>query len=89
MFMSSTREDIIGLDATHSDLCRFDISAKKDQKVLKMVLGSLVELYEKAVGSEGESEGLPEIPQTLPQPDAMPESKTEEALARRLNELRR
>jgi len=87
--MSSTREDIIGLDATHSDLCRFDINAKTDQKILKMVLGNLVELYEKAVGSEGESERLPEIPKSQPQPDEMPESKTDEALARRLDELRR
>lgn len=89
MFMSSTREDIIGLDATHSDLCRFDANAKTDRKILKMVLGNLVELYEKAVGSEGESERLPEVPQALPQPDTMPETATDDALARRLEELRR
>jgi hypothetical protein len=87
MFMDSTREDIIGLDATHSELCRFDVK-EIDQKLMRKVLVYVKELYTKAVGSEGELDKLPEIPAILPRADATTESTAQEDLERRLDALR-
>jgi hypothetical protein len=90
MFLTGTRENIVGLDTTHGDLCRFDMSIKKDKKVFAMVIGCLEDLYEKALGTEGEPEILPETPQGLLQldPTSEPEDEGGRALRRRLQELR-
>ncbi len=43
------RERILGINSTHSDMCRFDPSADEDARSLKIVLSSVEDLYEDAV----------------------------------------
>jgi len=42
------RENIVRLNATHSDMCRFDDS-QQDQDNFKLVANNLEELYEEAL----------------------------------------
>ena len=51
--VSSNKENIVKLNATHSDMCRFDLSGK-DQDVFKLVRGNIEDVYEKAL-KKGES----------------------------------
>lgn len=43
------RERILGIDATHSNMCRFNPSTGEDAQSLKTVLSSVEDLYEDAV----------------------------------------
>ncbi|KAM7206365.1 hypothetical protein V8F20_002714 [Naviculisporaceae sp. PSN 640] len=43
------RERILGINATHSDMCRFDPSTSEDAQSLRTVLSSVEDLYEDAV----------------------------------------
>ena len=44
--MSGSRENIVRLEATHSDLCRFD---DDDEDNSKLVLSNIEDLYEHAI----------------------------------------
>ena len=45
------RENIVRLDASHSDMCRFDGISQRDKDNLKIVLSNLGDAYEEALRS--------------------------------------
>jgi len=52
--LAGERENIVGLDATHSDICRFDPTQEADQDVWEPVLTNLKDLHRKVLQSRGE-----------------------------------
>ena len=45
------RENIVRLNAGHSDMCRFDAKDQRDQDNLEIVLSNLEDVYDKALKS--------------------------------------
>lgn len=58
------RENIVRLDASHSDMCRFDQS-KRDQDNFKLVWSNVEDLYEDAL-KRGESISIMFLPDKTP-----------------------
>ncbi len=54
-------ENQVGIDASHSDICRFDPSILKDMDNYEKVQGNFRELYEGALEKLGEI--LPTVPE--------------------------
>lgn len=56
------RERVVGIDANHSDMCRFDPSQARGKSNLEMVMGSVEDKYAMAV-KKSECLLLPLLPQ--------------------------
>jgi hypothetical protein len=52
------RENIVMIDATHSDMCKFDNQSVHDQDNFELVRGNLEDLYKEAL-AKSESVGIP------------------------------
>jgi hypothetical protein len=72
------RENIIGLNASHSDICRFNPAEKKDKDNYVFVEANIAELCE-AAAAQGE---LP-----IPLSNSIPTAQSAEALRQRLNAI--
>ena len=57
------KERILGIDADHSDICRFDPANQQDKDNLEKVMSSVEDLYNVAL-AKGESVDLPNVPET-------------------------
>ena len=47
-------EDQVGINANHSDMCRFDLSIRSDEDNYEKVHGHFKELYQGALKKQGE-----------------------------------
>ena len=54
-------ENQVGIDASHSEICRFDTSILTDMDNYEKIQGNLKELYDGAIETRGEI--LPTIPE--------------------------
>ena len=45
------RENIVRLNASHSDMCRFDVKDQRDKDNLEIVFSNLEDLYDEALKS--------------------------------------
>jgi hypothetical protein len=56
-------ENQVGIDAGHSDMCRFDRNNSKDMDNFEFVQGNIQELYDIAMERNGEFLDLPLSPE--------------------------
>ena len=88
LHLSGERENIVGLDATHSEICRFNPALAKDRAILEMVQVNLNDLYEKAIEGQGETTSVDEALAQVPEPLNLPDDQKDLQLRERLNRLR-
>lgn len=53
------RENIVRLNASHSDMCRFDAKDQRDKDNLEFVLSNLEDLYDEALKSRESANIIP------------------------------
>ena len=65
------RENIVRLNADHSDMCRFDIKDQRDKDNLKIVSSNLEDVYKEALkcGESANDMRLPELNTRTPDRD--------------------
>lgn len=61
-------ENIICINADHSNMCSFDLSNEEDESNFQLVRGNIKELYKYAIEARSDSLlGLPPVPTAEPQ----------------------
>ena len=60
-------ENIVGINADHSNMCSFDLSNEDDESNFQLVRANIKELYEYAIEARSASMlGLPPVPTAEP-----------------------